>query len=509
MNNSLKVPKGKLPTLFLRKGRKAAIASEEGSITYTGLRRAVEGIGEQLTSIGIKTNDPVAIVLPNGPTAASAFVSVASYASAAPLNPNYTKKEFLFYLKDLDAKLLILKSDVSSLAREAATELSIPIAEVVAQGAPADISLTKDGKKLLFKKATRNRGNDIALILHTSGTTSRPKIVTLTTNNVVASAQNIAKTLSLSSGDTYLNVMPLFHIHGLIAGVLSTLVSGGTVFCSSGFDGLSFFKLLKKTKPTWFSAVPTMHQAILARSARNKDILEKTNLRFIRSSSAPLPIVVFEKLEEVFRCPVIEAYGMTEAAHQMSSNQLPPLKRKPGTVGVPTGTLIKIISQSGSLVKENNIGEIVIKGENVFPGYRNNPLANTESFTNGWFRTGDQGSIDEEGFLTIKGRIKEIINRGGEKVSPLEIDEALLKHPEIDQAVTFAIPHEKLGEEIAAAIILSQSAQTGTREIKEFLAKYLSSFKIPKKILFVDEIPKGSTGKVQRINLANKLGLVE
>jgi acyl-CoA synthetase (AMP-forming)/AMP-acid ligase II len=303
--------------------------------------------------------------------------------------------------------------------------------------------------------------------------------------------------------------MPLFHIHGLIAGVLATLESGGSMFCSTGFDALKFFSLVDDLKPTWFSAVPTMHQAILSRAERNKTIIEKSRLKFIRSSSASLPVAVLKELEIVFKCPVVEAYGMTEAAHQMTSNPLPPLKRKPGTVGLPAGPAVEILTSDGEILGPNQIGEIAIKGANVTKGYQNNPKANNANFTNGWFRTGDQGQIDEEGFLTIKGRLKEIINRGGEKISPKEIDEVLLQHSNISQAVTFAIEHKKLGEDIGAAVVLVDSRKTNEADIKEFLKVQLANFKIPRRIVFLDEIPKGSTGKIQRIGLAEKLGLIK
>ena len=354
-----------------------------------------------------------------------------------------------------------------------------------------------------------NLSSDISLVLHTSGTTSRPKIVPLTSDNISVSAKNIARTLRLTDQDCYLNIMPLFHIHGLIAGVLATLESGGSMFCSSGFDALKFFTLLDKLRPTWFSAVPTMHQAILSRAQRNTAIIENSRLKFIRSSSASLPVVVLEELETVFKCPVIEAYGMTEAAHQMASNPLPPLKRKPGTVGLPAGPVVEILNSDGKILDRNQIGEIAIKGANVTKGYQNNIKANQENFTEGWFRTGDQGQIDEEGFIKIKGRLKEIINRGGEKISPKEIDEVLLKHTNISQAVTFAIPHKKLGEDIGAAVVLIDPQKTTETEIKDFLKVQIANFKIPRKIVFLDEIPKGPTGKVQRIGLAEKLGLMK
>jgi len=302
-------------------------------------------------------------------------------------------------------------------------------------------------------------------------------------------------------------VMPLFHIHGLIAAVLSTVTAGGYISCTPGFNALKFFGWMEEAKPTWYTAVPTMHQAILSRAGRNAGVIKANPLRFVRSSSASLPAPVLRELEETFGCPVIEAYGMTEAAHQMASNQLPPGARKPGAVGVAAGPEVAIMAEDGRLLPRGEIGEIVIRGENVTPGYQNNPKANAENWTDGWFRTGDQGVMDADGFLSINGRLKEIINRGGEKVSPREVDDVLMEHPAVAQALTFALPHDKLGEEVAAVIVLREGAQADARALRDFAAQSLAAFKVPREIIFMDEIPKGATGKLQRIGLAQKLGL--
>ena len=344
-------------------------------------------------------------------------------------------------------------------------------------------------------------------MLHTSGTTSRPKIVPLTARNICASAGNIARTLELTPADRCLNVMPLFHIHGLIAAVLSTVHAGAAISCTPGFDALRFFGWLEEVRPSWYTAVPTMHQAIVSRAPRNAEAVQGARLRFIRSSSASLPVPVLTALEETFGCPVIEAYGMTEASHQMASNPLPPAPRKPGTVGVAAGPEVAIMAEDGQLLPQGEVGEIVIRGENVTPGYQNNPKANAENWTDGWFRTGDQGALDADGYLSIRGRLKEIINRGGEKVSPREVDDVLMNHPAVAQCVTFAVPHDKLGEEVGAAIVLKDGQSAEAAEIRDFAAKSLAPFKVPRRILFLDEIPKGATGKLQRIGLAEKLGL--
>jgi acyl-CoA synthetase (AMP-forming)/AMP-acid ligase II len=306
---------------------------------------------------------------------------------------------------------------------------------------------------------------------------------------VTKSADNTASSLAFTSEDRGLNIMPLFHIHGLIAGLLAPLSRGGSVFCTPGFNALKFFAHMEEAKPTWYTAVPTMHQAILTRTAGNKDVIARHPLRFIRSSSSSLPPQVISELEAAFNALVIEAYGMTEAAHQMASN---PLKgvRKPSSVGPAAGPEVAIMGEDGRRLGPGEIGEIVIRGENVTAGYENNPAANVEAFINGWFRTGDQGVIDADGHLSLTGRLKEIINRGGEKISPREVDEALMDHPAVLQVVTFAIPHEMLGEDVGAAVVLRDGASATEQELRAFVSQRIAAFKTPKKILFLTEIPK-------------------
>jgi oxalate---CoA ligase len=268
---------------------------------------------------------------------------------------------------------------------------------------------------------------------------------------------------------------------------------------------LKFFGWMDECAPTWYTAVPTMHQAILSRAAKNAEVIARHPLRFLRSSSSSMPPQVIAELEAVFKAPLVESYGMTEATHQMASNPLPPAVRKPGTVGIAAGPEIGIMGENGSLLERGDTGEIVIRGPNVTSGYENNAKANAEAFANGWFRTGDQGVMDADGYLSITGRLKEIINRGGEKVSPREVDEILMDHPAVAQVVTFGMPHPKLGEEVAACVVLREGAQVSERELQSFVSGRAADYKVPKKILLMDEIPKGATGKLQRIGLAQKL----
>ena len=498
---------------LLARGEGDAVAIAAPSavpLTYQGLREQVDETVSALNAVGIGCGDRVAIVLPNGPEMAAAFLGVAAGATSAPLNPQYRAEELEFYLTDLAAKALVVEAGAPSAASDVAARLEIPM--IALETTPEKGA----GRFRLDTGAVPGRvpasggpaaPSDVALVLHTSGTTSRPKIVPLTHANVCASALNVSRTLALTEVDRGLVVMPLFHIHGLIAGVLAPLLAGGSVFCAPSFNTLRFFGWVSEARPTWYTAVPTMHQAILARAGHNPEVIAANPLRFIRSSSSSLPPQVLAELEATFATRVIESYGMTEAAHQMTSNLLAPGERKPGTVGVASGPEVAIMDEGGQILPQGRTGEIVIRGDNVTMGYENNPKANAEAFAHGWFRTGDQGMMDADGFLTITGRLKEIINRGGEKISPKEVDEVLMDHPAVLQVVTFAIPHDKLGEEVGAAVVLREGQGVAERELRDYVATRLADFKVPRKIIFLEEIPKGPTGKLQRIGLAQKLGL--
>ncbi|HQC96737.1 MAG TPA: acyl--CoA ligase [Aquabacterium sp.] len=493
-------------------GAPAISAPARAALSFGALRRLIGDTLATLNGLGIGRNDRVAIVLANGPEMATCYMACASGVASAPLNPAYRADEFEFYLADLNAKALIVERDSTSPAIAVAQKLGVRIVDlVVADGAPAGQFTLQPRDGAAPGAPAANGGyaqpGDVSMVLHTSGTTSRPKIVPLSQGNLAASATNIRNTLQFSATDCGLNIMPLFHIHGLIAGVLAPLAAGSQVFCTPGFNALKFFAWMDEAQPTWYTAVPTMHQAIISRASKNGDVIARHPLRFMRSSSSSMPPQVISELEATFKAPLIEAYGMTEATHQMASNPLPPAQRKPGTVGRAAGPDIAIRAEDGRLLAAGEVGEIVIRGPNVTAGYENNPKANAEGFADGWFRTGDQGVMDAEGYISITGRLKEIINRGGEKVSPREVDEILMDHPAVAQVVCFGMPHPKLGEEVAAVVVLREGQQADERTLQQFVAGRAADFKVPKKILFMDEIPKGATGKLQRIGLAQKLGL--
>ncbi|SNS93625.1 acyl--CoA ligase [Antarctobacter heliothermus] len=492
-----------------RDAAQAIGAPSKDWLSYGGLRALAGDVRARLRSAGVGPQDRVAIVLPNGATMATAFVTVAAAATTAPLNPSYREEEYAFYLEDLKAKAIILEAGYDGPALAAANRFGLTVLRVVADDMTAGLfRLEREGLVTAAEDGTPGP-EDVALILHTSGTTSRPKIVPLMQSNIAASAQHIATSLALTPQDRCLNVMPLFHIHGLLAAVSASLSAGASVFCAPGFNALAFFAQMAEARPTWYTAVPTMHQAILSRAPRNADVIRDVPLRFLRSSSASLPAQVMAQLAETFGAPVVEAYGMTEAAHQMCCNPLD--VQKPGSVGVAAGPQVAIADESENRLIDG-VGEVVISGPNVTPGYEANAEANAKNFFDAggkrWFRTGDQGALDADGFLSLTGRLKEIINRGGEKISPLEVDGVLMDHPAVAQCVTFALPHPKLGEDVAAAVVLREGAVVTEQEICRFAAERMADFKVPRRVVILDEIPKGATGKMMRIGMAEKLGLV-
>ncbi len=480
----------------------ALVAPNRPTLSYKKLKQQIIDLAAQLNEFGISPGDRIAITMPNGPEMVVTFFAAAMCGTAAPLNPKYSQAEFAFYYEDLNASALIILDEGIPAAKEALTENMLLIQ---AKLQPEGLSFNLQGGKKRDEQPNEFANpEDIAMILHTSGTTSRPKRVPIKHRNLAASAGNIIGTYNLTAADRALCVMPLFHVHGLVASMLSTLSSGGTVIVPfGGFNALEFWQLLVEFQPTWYSAVPTMHQLLLARSSRNQEAIAKSKLRFIRSSSSSLPTVVLENLEKTFNAPVLEAYSMTEASHQMTSNPLPPAEHKAGTVGYGFGVEINIMDEAGNLLPQGKLGEVVVKAPNVVDGYENNPEANAKAFTNGWFRTGDQGIIDESGYLSLTGRLKELINRGGEKISPLEIDNVILRHPTVEEVLSFAAPHKTLGEDVHAAVVLKEKIDE--RELKQYCLQYLADFKVPRKFHFLEALPRGATGKPQRLKMAELL----
>jgi acyl-CoA synthetase (AMP-forming)/AMP-acid ligase II len=479
----------------------ALVVPEGGpTVTYGSLCTQIEQFVVTLHRLGIGRGDRVAMALPNGIEIITAFLGIATAAAtAAPLNPAYTSDEFRFYLEDIEAKVLIVPPGGGGQARAAAPAGTLLIEASLAPDGQVRFEVTSTPS--LSRKQTNPTPDDVALFLHTSGTTSRPKGVPLSHANLLTSAANVMATYALTPEDVSLCVMPLFHVHGLVASTLATFCSGGTLIVPPRFSAGAFWPVVKAHHATWYTAVPTIHQVLLARADEDNAPAPGTSgLRFIRSCSSALAPATMVRLETRFGCPVLEAYGMTEAAHQMASNPLPPRERKPGSVGQGTGVQVAVMDDAGALLPMKTQGEVVIKGANVTRGYHNNPEANASSFTNGWFRTGDQGILDADGYLTLVGRLKELINRGGEKISPREVDEALLTHPAVAEAVCFGVPDTKYGEEVAAVVVLR--GDVSETDLVKHCRDRLAAFKVPKTIYLVTQIPRTATGKIQRRNIA-------
>ncbi len=481
----------------------ALVAPSRPPLTYAALRQQTAVTLADLRHAGIGRNDPVAIVLPNGPELAAVSIAIASGAIGAPLNPASTPDEFRFYLGDIQPRALLLAATDHGSLRAVATSLGVRCLDVHWRSdSPAGtFALAGRGSAQASAGDDPPHPDDVALLLHTSGTTSRPKLVPLTHRNLCRSAACIVRTLELTPRDRSLNMMPLFHIHGFVASLLASLAAGGSVACCPGYRDGQFVAWLDAFEPTWYTAAPAVHQAVLAELARQPEGVAANRLRFARSASAPLPPAVLRTLESALRAPVIEAYGMTEAAHQIASNPMPPGERRPQSVGRPAGPSVAIMDPSQRMLAPGETGEIVIRGDTVTAGYASPREANADAFADGWFRTGDLGYVDEAGYLHLTGRLKEVINRAGEKVSPAEIDAALLEHADVRLAVAFGVAHPTMGEDIAAAVVLKDGATASAADLRAFLFGRLAEFKIPSQVVVADTIPVGVTGKIVRASL--------
>ena len=473
--------------------RRAVVVVDGPTLSYGQLRQLVREGADRLAQLGVGPGDRVAMALANGPEAIVMFLAAAVGAIACPLNPSYKEDEFRFYLEDIGARILLVPRGGGQVARQAVPP-SATIIEVEID-ALGRLNLESAGPRSAGRTAAAAESDDLALVLHTSGTTSRPKRVPLRQRNLVASVNQITAHYQLGEDDVSLCLMPLFHVHGLVASALAALAAGGSVVVPRNFAPLGFWSLARAYQPTWFSASPTPHRLILMRKTQDRRAASE-RLRFVRSCSSALSPGQMAEMEDTYRVPVLEAYGMTEASHQMASNPLPPGERRPGSVGRGTGVEIATVDDDARLLPAGAAGEVVIRGPNVIDGYEDNPEANAASFSDGWFRTGDLGVLDQSGYLTLSGRLKELINRGGEKIAPLEVDGVLESHPSVSEAVSFAVPHPTWGEEVAVAVVLSSPSDE--RELLAYCREHLADFKVPSHLYIVETIPRTPTGKVQR-----------
>ncbi|MCP3405770.1 non-ribosomal peptide synthetase [Bradyrhizobium sp. CCGB01] len=486
----------------------ALLAPGRPALTYGKLGDLIQQLVRTLRGLGIAPADRIAVALPRGADSALALIAVASTGACVPVNPDLTADELQRYFSELQLTALVTRADMNSPSRDVAKALDIAVIDFV-PGPDDNLGGCAFVGPVVGPASASgaSRGDDDAFILLTSGTAARPKMVPLTQRNVCLSAYNAGRVLSLRPHDRLLNALPLFHAHGLISGLLTALAAGSSVICTNGFDASSFFGSLRELQPTWYTAVPTIHRALLTAAETDPDRARSSSLRVIRSASSSLAPAILNGLEAMFGVPVLETYGMTEAASQIAAN--PFELRKVGSVGRAAGPEIAIMDEAGRMLASGEHGEIMLRGPNMSRGYYNDEAATRAAFRNGWFRTGDLGYLDADGYLFIVGRIKDVINRGGQKISPLEVEEILLSHPAVLEAGVFAVPHQKLGENVAAVVVLRPNSEATSDQLRQFARKRLAAYKVPSLIRSVAALPKGASGKVKRNALADLITAVE
>jgi acyl-CoA synthetase (AMP-forming)/AMP-acid ligase II len=484
----------------------AFLAPGRQSLTFAGLAERTKAIKNQLNSLGVGRGDRIAAVLPNGPETAVCYLAVAGCATFAPLNPACRQDEFEGYLKKLNPRVVIVPAEGGAEIRAACANMGVAIFELSFDCSATAGHFALEGETIgECRRPGWNQPEDIVLIIPTSGTTGHPKLVPLTQDSQLRYGAEMKDWLGIGPQDRNLHFMPMFHGHGLNSSLMCSIVCGSGIVCLDKFEVGAFFEALDAFAPTWYSAGFSYHRAILEASSDYREMAARSRLRFIRSGSGRLDPKVMKGLEDLFGAPVIERYGMTET-HTITSNPLPPGRRKPGTVGLPVSSEVAIRDDDGKILEQGEIGEVVVDDEFVFSGYLDDPISNAKAFVDGWFRTGDLGVFDADGYLTITGRVDDVINRGGEKISPAEIDAALLAHPAVAEAVTFPMSHPTLGQIPVAAVVTAEGATEGAKDLEDFLSRRLAHFKVPSHFFFVDEIPKSDSGKIWRDTLAKLLG---
>jgi acyl-CoA synthetase (AMP-forming)/AMP-acid ligase II/acyl carrier protein len=468
-----------------------AIEEADGErLSYARLLARTEGLAAALRARGASAGDRsrLGIVLPNGPAMSQALLAVTCVGTALPFNPAYTEAEFESYFRDTGLSALLTRPAFAPAAAQVATRLGIPLFDLDA------LQEDSHGADDIPTPAP----DSIAMVLMTSGSTGAAKRVPLSHRNVCASARHVVSSMRLGADDRCLSMWELYHIGGLVDLLLAPLDAGGTVIATAGFDARRFFDLLARARPTWFQGVPATLGELALQARRGGIDPRGSSLRLIRSVAAALPPALMAELETLFGLPVLQTFGMTEAGPLITSTALPPASRAAGSVGQPCGTELRIFASDGTPVVDGAEGEVAIRGPNVFAGYEGDTAANADAFLDGWFRTGDLGRIDAAGNLYLTGRIKELVNRGGEKVNLREVDDALLRHPSVREAASFPVTHRTLGEDVAAAVVLQPGAAATPAELRAFASGRLAAFKVPRRIVMLDALPRNAVGKIDR-----------
>ncbi len=484
-------------------GRHAAIlAPGRDPLTFARLQQQVEETFARLRELGVGRGDLVASVLPNGPDAGAAVLGVSSCATIVPINPDAQRAEYEWLFRELSPKIL-LAAGAAPAAREAARTANVPVIDVIPKAEAGAFALHAEMRTRISGSGEFAVRGDIAYIVATSGSTARPKLAPLTHRIVCATIASLVDVLALTPADRGLNFSPLFHVLGLHGGLLAPIGSGGSAVLTSGFHALDFFQWLDQFQPTWFSAVPAILQTIMDHADRYESVLESAPIRFVRTGGAPVPSALVDRVESVFGAPLLHVYGMSEAPVITADRYSSP--RRAGSTGRPCSGEVAIVDGEARPLAPGETGEIVVRGPRVIDGYFRNPEATRRAFRNGWFYTGDTGYLDDGGYLFLTGRASEWINRGGEKIAPLEIEEALLAHPAVAEALAFAAPDPRLGQEIAAAIVLRSGAAATAYDLQAFVSARLAAHKLPRRIVFLSALPVGATGKTRRSQMVEYL----
>jgi long-chain acyl-CoA synthetase len=466
--------------------------ADKRQFTYREFADVVRRVAGMLWAEGVRKGDVVSLLLPNSVEYVIAYFACWYIgALAGPINSLLKAQEIEYVISNSESKVLLINSGFLSVLEK--TDIKIIQFDNVEQVSD------------YHPEQTRIDKNDEAIIIYTSGTTGKPKGCLLTHSNVIANARQISSWLGFTEADRLLTIMPLFHMNAVSVTTMSALYAGGSTVVSPKFSASRFWQIISDYQITSFGSVATMLSMLLSTYPDGVPAgLNTQQLRFAMCGSAPVPAEVMKRFEETFDCLVVEGYGLSESTCRSTFNP-PDQRRRPGSCGLPIGNEMRIVDEEDRDVPEGSLGEIVLRGENILKGYYKNPDATASAFRNGWFHTGDIGYRDADGFYYIVDRKSDMIIRGGENIYPREIDEVLYQHPGVAAAAVVGVPDDLYGEEVAAAIVLKNGAKISEPEVIEFCKAHLADYKCPKTVHFVDDIPKGPTGKLLKRELAQML----